>query len=207
MMNSMEEVGTGFGTFDLETDADAPDAPTEVTGGSGENRIPVDWDTDSSDIDRFIVYIDNEPTEAPGGAAGTSADVDGGGAVTTGDCGSALLIAGTDADSLPSSVRQKQVNEPTASGVELTPDDIDGTSAAVAVVAIDEAGNSSPLSNVGCVKVVPTEGFWDRYEANGGQGQAGCPCSALGPAQLQSAWPVALSLLLLRRRRSVRRRA
>jgi hypothetical protein len=198
-------VGTGYGTFELETDAEPPLAPTRVTGGSGEHRIPIEWDTDESDIERFIVYIDNEPTAAPGGAGGTSAGVDGG-SPNTGDCGSSVLTPGADAESLPSSLRQKRVDEPTASGVELSADDIGGEAAAVAVVAVDEAGNQSPLSNVGCVKVVPTQGFWDRYENNGGTGQAGCPCSTLGAAQLHSAWPVALSLLLVRLRRTPRSR-
>jgi hypothetical protein len=117
-----------------------------------------------------------------------------------------VLTEGADPASLPSTLPQKRVNEPTASGVELTADDIDGESAAVAVVAVDEAGNQSPLSNIGCVKVVPTEGFWDRYQNQGGEGQAGCPCSALGTVHLHSAWPIALSLLLVRLRRTPRNR-
>jgi hypothetical protein len=205
---SAEDVGTGFGTYEaLGIDMRAPDAPTEVVGGSGENEIPIEWETDETDIERFIVFIDNDPIEG-GGGAGSGGSTDGGttdgGSANTGDCSSSVLQAGANPDDVPSGIRRKQVNEPTATGFELTPDDVDGMMAAVAVAAVDEAGNQSALSNVGCVKVVPTEGFWDRYQANGGTAEGGCPCSALGPAQLHSAWPVALSLLFLRR--SARRR-
>jgi hypothetical protein len=200
---SAEDVGNSYGTYEaLGIDLRAPDAPSSVVGGSGENQIPIDWDTDDTDIERFIVFIDNDPTEN-GGGAGSGGETDGG-TGNTGGCGSLVLQPNADPDELPSGIRRKEVDEPTATGVELSPDDIDGMMAAVAVVAVDEAGNRSPLSNTACVKIVPTEGFWDRYEANGGQAQGGCPCSALGPAQLQTAWPVALALLLLRR--SARRR-
>jgi hypothetical protein len=202
---SAEDVGNNYATYELlGIDMSAPDAPTEVVGGSGENEIPIEWDTDEADIDRFIVFIDDNPTEG-GGGAGSGGEADGGGAsANTGDCGSSVLQPNMSADDVPSSIRRKEVNEPTATGFELSPGDVGGMMAAVAVVAVDEAGNQSPLSNTACVKVVPTEGFWDRYEANGGKAQGGCPCSALGPAQLQTAWPVALALLLLRR--SSRRR-
>jgi hypothetical protein len=197
--NAAEDVGKNYGAYaELNIDLNAPDAPGKVVGGAGENQIPIEWDADESDIDHFIVYIDSEPTEG-GGAGEGGDDEDGGGSANTGDCGSSVLLPDTDADDLPESIRRKTVDEPTATGVELRPGDIDGTIAAVAVVAVDDAGNQSPLSNTGCVKVVPTESFWDRYEANGGEAHAGCPCSALGPTHAQSAWPVALSLLVLAR--------
>ena len=200
---SAEDVGNNYGTYEaLGIDLRAPRAPSSVVGGSGENQIPIEWDTEDTDIESFIVFIDNDPTE-DGGGAGSGGETDGG-TGNTGECGSLVLQSNMSADDLPSGIRRKEVNEPTATGVQLVPNDIDGMMAAVAVVAVDEAGNQSPLSNTGCVKVVPTEGFWDRYEANGGKAQGGCPCSALGPAQLQTAWPVALALLLLRR--SARRR-
>ncbi len=200
---SAEDVGNNYGTYEaLGIDLRAPDAPSSVVGGSGENEIPIDWDTEDTDIESFIVFIDNDPIEN-GGGAGSGGETDGG-TGNTGDCGSSVLGGDADPDDLPSGIRRKEVNEPTATGVELSPNDIDGMMAAVAVVAVDEAGNRSRLSNTACVKVVPTEGFWDRYEANGGKAQGGCPCSALGPAQLQTAWPVGLALLLLRR--SARRR-
>jgi hypothetical protein len=108
---------------------------------------------------------------------------------------------------LPSYIKRKAVNEGTATGIDLGPGDIDGEFATIAVIAVDEAGNESPLSQLACVKVVPTESFWDRYQEDGDAVDAGCPCTAIGPAQLQSAWPVGLSLSLIalsarRRRRS-----
>jgi hypothetical protein len=109
-----------------------------------------------------------------------------------------------------SRIVRKKVGEPTATGVKLKPGDIgggDGSSAAIAVVAIDQAGNESLVSEIACVKVVPTEGFWDRYQSDPNAVDPGCPCTAMGPAQLESAWPIALSLALCglsarRRRRS-----
>jgi hypothetical protein len=99
---------------------------------------------------------------------------------------------------LPSSVHRKTVNERTASGVSITPADLGGAKmASIAVSAVDLAGNQGPLSNVACIMVVPTTGFLDRYHANGGTAQTGCPCSAMGPAQLQDAWPVGISLIAL----------
>jgi hypothetical protein len=196
---SSADVGRNYGTYELVADSQPPDAPSEVVGGRGENQIPIEWDTSDSDLERFIIFIDNNPTEGGGaGAAGTESAGDGGSA-NTGDCGSSVLQSGADAGDVPSTVRRKELAEPTATRIELGPDDIRGTVAAVAVVAVDEAGNMSPLSNIGCVRVEPTQSFWDRYEANGGAGQAGCPCSALGPVHAHSAWPVALALLFIRR--------
>jgi hypothetical protein len=137
---------------------------------------------------------------------------DGGAAAIVGDntgaCGPTLLSAGETAAQVPSGVTIKMVNQPTATGVDLVPADLKGAKkATIAVAAIDLAGNQGPLSNLACVKVVNTTGFLDRYKSNGGTVNAGCPCSAMGPVQVENAVPVALatSLLVLgsrRRRRS-----
>jgi hypothetical protein len=127
---------------------------------------------------------------------------------TAGACGPTLLTSGERPDQVPSGVRMKQVNQPTATGVDLVPADFQGAKrATIAVAAIDLAGNQGPLSNLACVKIVNTTGFLDRYRANGGSAKAGCPCSAMGPVQIESAWPVALATSILalgsrRRRRS-----
>jgi len=226
---SGEDVMNFYGMIDrLLLDTRAPNAPTNVEGGSGEKQIPVEWDTSDSDLEGFVVLIDTQATSGGGGGAGTTGssgssggddvDDDGGmqapapapgdgGSASSGECGSSVLRSGASASGLPSYVRRKEVNEATATGVDLGPGDIDGEIAAIAVIAIDEAGNESPMSPLACVKVVPTESFWDRYQQDGDAVDAGCPCAALGPAQLQSAWPVGLSLSLIalsarRRRRS-----
>ena len=79
------------------------------------------------------------------------------------------------------------------------------------VVAVDLAGNASPVSNITCISVVPTTGFWGVYKDSGGTVQPGCACSLPGqprnnPLTVAAVWPVALALLGLvartRRRRS-----
>jgi hypothetical protein len=215
---------------DLRLDTRRPSAPTSVKGGSGEKQIPVEWETSDSDLEGFMVLIDPDPTRGgggsgtSGGSSGTTGGVDEDGGVTSaadsgtpapsggstaanGECGSSVLTEGGSVSGLPSRIKRKEVNEATATGLDLGPSDIGGDVAAIAVVAVDEAGNESPLSALACVKVVPTESFWDRYSEDADAVEGGCPCAALGPAHLASAWPVALSLSLIalsarRRRRS-----
>lgn len=186
----------GVGSRTLTIDLTPPTAPTSVKGGSGERQIPVSWDLPSGDdLDGFVVYIDSEAS-ASGGAAGSSGG---------GDCVSTRIKAGMDAADVPDEVGVKKVDSRTATRTNLGPNDIDGDIAAVAVSAVDIAGNRSQLSEVVCVEVLPTEGFWDRYEQNGGDVQGGCPCAALGPVHVREAWPVALALFsLVRRRRRAR---
>ena len=197
-----EAVGNGYGTREIELDARRPDQPTRVRGGSGEREIEIDWETDEANLEGFIIYID--PGTGGGGAAGSGAPSGDGGIPSMVDCGSGRLVPGADAPDPDDFDRVVVLNEATATGDTLSPQQIGGTRAAVAVAAVDLAGNRSLLSDLACVSVMPTESFWDRYEEMGGRGQAGCPCSALGPVHAHSAWPVALALVLVRR--SVRRR-
>src|SRR5687768_15105807 len=64
---SEEDVGAGYGVYgandELKLDNTRPDPPTDVTGGSGENRITVSWDTDQAMLRGFRVYIDSNPTQ------------------------------------------------------------------------------------------------------------------------------------------------
>jgi hypothetical protein len=132
-------------------------------------------------------------------------DAGAGTASSAGACGPTLLTAGQSAQSVDSQVRLKQVNQPTATGVDLTPTDFGGaTRATIAVAAVDLAGNQGPLSNLACVSLVPVTGFFDKYRANGGTAATGCQCRALGPAEAQSTWPVVLAIALIGL--SVRRR-
>jgi hypothetical protein len=239
-----EDVDNFYGTLTedrkVRLDTRAPSAPTMVEGGTGEKQIPVSWDAPGSDLEGFIVLIDQRPTDGGGsgggGASGASgsgaggddgddADQDGGPAVAAdggqtaepaptgggsssdGECGSSVLTPNGSAANLGSGVKRKEVNEATATGIDLSPNDIGGEAATVAVVAVDEAGNESPISELVCVRVVPTESFWDRYQGEDDAVEGGCPCTALGPAQLGSAWPVALSLWFVARSARRRRRS
>lgn len=186
---------TRFGTIAVNIDGDPPEPPTNLTGGSGESLIRVTWKTSERDLQEFIVYIDNAPT-----AGGPGGGEDGGSNSTDGMCGSTALMAGGSPAELPSSIRQRSIKEATATGIDLTPEDIAGERAAIAVATVDKANNRSSLSNIACVSVVPTESFWDRYKANGGEADGGCPCRTGGKAQWLNAWPIALALIALQRR-------
>jgi hypothetical protein len=193
-----EDVGTAYGKFpgdgslpsavtELRIDTDPPTAPTDVSGGSGERQIPVSWDSTNEDVDDFLIYLDSTASPDSDGNTGCSSDV---------------LIEGADPSTLPG--HTKRISAPTARSTDLSSSDIDGDLAAVGVVAVDEAGNRSPLSNVDCVAVVPTDGFWDLYRAQGGQATTGC---ALQPARTNGVgWMLPLAALLLLRLRRWRRR-
>jgi hypothetical protein len=123
---------------------------------------------------------------------------DGGGTTSAGACGPTLLVAGASPLDLPSAVKRKKVNERTASGADIVPSDLGGAkSATIAVSAVDLAGNQGALSNLACIRVVETSGFIERFRKNGGQVETGCPCSAMGPARAEEAWPVGLAVLAL----------
>lgn len=183
---SGEEVGQRYGTFEIEVDASAPNAPTDVEGGTGENQIPVEWETSDSDLDSFIIYIDSSPTDGDAGIG----------------CGSSVLVEGQPPPS--GGVTTKTINEANATSANLRPSDLDGTRAAVAVVAVDDAGNESPLSNISCVEIVPTTSFWEDYQSDPNAVDGGCPCAAVGPVHVENGWPILLALcaLGLRRRRA-----
>jgi hypothetical protein len=197
--NSTEDPGDGYASWELTLDFTPPRAPDDVKGGSGERQIPVSWDLPSGDdLDGFVVYIDNDPQ---GDTTGGQGD---GGSAGPADCASSLISEGMDARDVPDEIELVRVNSSSATGPDLAPGDVVGEVAAVSVSAVDKAGNESPLSNIACLYLVPTEGFWERYQANGGDVHSGCPCSAPGAVHAREAWPVALALLALAFRRRLR---
>lgn len=237
---SAEDVGMDWGAvINLGLDTLAPAAPTNLSGGEGEHVVPVNWDSSETNLKGFKVYIDPHPA-APGSSTGVSgsgaqgdedagfaignntmnASLDGGSAdggttpqgVTNSECPSSFLVSGADPSKLPSSIHEKTIDKPTATSLDISPEDVDSTNrpikdAAIAVVAVDLAENESPLSSVACVHIEPTTAFWDRYKMEGGKATGGCPCSAMGEAQLEDAWPVGFAVMMLglsaqRRRRS-----
>jgi MYXO-CTERM domain-containing protein len=200
------EAVTPYGVFELPLDVIPPDAPSNVKGGVGETEIPITWDRNDANISRNWILWDPNPVSDSGG------DADGGtdGTGTTDTCGSPDLIPGQaiDLDHLPRGIGRKEAVGDIVSS-KLSGDQIGSTRAAVAVVAQDLAGNWSVLSNVACVDVVPTNGFWDAYKADGGEAAQGCACSLSG-SPTSSARPPArglfaalgvLALAAVRRRR------
>jgi hypothetical protein len=218
-----------FGKYELPLDTIPPNAPANVRGGSGETQIQINWTRSDNNISRNLIVWDAKPvtvtdtttTDAPvvgdGGAAGGSAagsgaagssaagatdEADGGAIVIPEpECTSSLLTPGQalDVNKLPKGLGHKEavgnVESFTLSGSE-----INSARAAVAILAQDLAGNWSVLSNVTCVNVVDTTGFWDEYKVNGGDAEAGCACSlpgsrAAGTRHAASGLLAALALL------------
>jgi hypothetical protein len=201
-----------WGYRKLYIDTAPPDAPTRIEGGRGENAIPITWSVGNENVDSFEIYVDNGGGETPirdGGVKPPSSNEDGGAdepepepsGASNDMCGSGVLTEGGSADNVASLLRKSE-GSATATRTTLSASQVGGDSAAVAVVALDEAGNRSPLSAVECVYVVPTMGFKDALGADVPQG---CPCAAAGPAQLEGMLPIALALGFIayrRRRRS-----
>lgn len=162
-----------------------PEPPTDVTGESGEETLGVDWD-DSSSEDAFTTYRVYYDTAQDG-----TGDV---------ECGSGALVAeeaAPDGDTISSKKASSGGTSISASGVEI------GENIAVGVVTVDAAGNESVLSEVICVERVATDGFYDRYKAEGGDGLEECSAHAPGRVGI-SGWSsltlIALGLLWRRRR-------
>jgi MYXO-CTERM domain-containing protein len=70
--------------------------------------------------------------------------------------------------------------------------------AAVAVISDDLAKTTSVLSNISCLQVVETNGFWEKYKASGGDAEQGCVCSTPGAGHRGTSnaqWPWLAGLL------------
>lgn len=212
---------TPYGVYDVPLDTIPPNAPANVKGGNGQTQIRVTWDRTDTNISRNWLIWDPKPVTAvpadagattDGAEAGSSAteEADGGDTGTVDpSCGSALLMPGQaiNIDKLPKGLHRKEAVGDVESA-ELSGDEIDSPRAAVAIVAQDLAGNWSVLSDVACVNVVDTSGFWDDYRVNGGDAEAGCACSLPGsragdarhaPSSLLAMFAL-LGLALVRRR-------
>ncbi|MCG8556810.1 MAG: hypothetical protein MJD61_16230 [Proteobacteria bacterium] len=145
--------------FEVTFDTIAPDAPQGVTAGRGQSQIPISWQL-VDDTNKYRIYYDVNIDTA---------------------CVSTLFSEGVDPLTLSPEVSFKEVNSPLATSSTL--DNVVplfGT-AAVAVSAVDRAGNHSPLSNVACAMGVPTDGFWDIYRDRIGH-TPDEGCSVLGGA-------------------------
>jgi hypothetical protein len=193
---------TPYGVYEVPLDTIAPIAPVNVRGGAGETQISVNWERSDSNISLNYVIWDPKPitttvaadagliteagTDASGAeAAGSSAvdNSDDGGVTDTGTsaCSSSLMAPGETIDpaNLPKGLFKKTARGDVESFI-LSGSDINSPRAAVAIVAEDLAGNVSVLSNIACVSVVDTTGFWDAYKQNGGDADGGCACSLPG---------------------------
>lgn len=198
-----ERKALSTGSWPFNFDLAAPDAPTNLTAGPGEQSLILDFDaptgeTEPGDYHYYCSEIGVETadpdTDAAGAAgAGSTAAVDP-------DCGSSLLVAGK------APPEGHGCGSDGATGIDSATTDMtlqNGVKYAVAITFSDQVGNESVLSNVACGTPAEVTGFFEAYRAAGGQGGGGF-CS-FAPAR-RAAIPLALALLmagaaLARRRR------
>jgi hypothetical protein len=164
------EATTMFGTLTVQVQTIAPDPVTNLVGYSGETEIPVKWTLPAERI--FSVYVIIDP-------AAEAFDEDGGAGP---GCLSRTLMqnAPFNLADYPKGLIVLPTIQKMASGTTINGDELHTNLAAVAVMVGDQAKNVSTLSNVGCIRVTPTSGFWDAYTKEGGAAQQGCSCSAPG---------------------------
>ncbi len=157
---------TQYDSLTLILDFTAPTAPTGLGDSSGDPPS-LTWTGPSgaTDIDHYCVYID----------ATVTADTCGTSTMFAGDGGTAVACLSTGSAAASYDL---------ASGIAA------GGQASVAVAAVDTAGNVGPISNIACARRVPTDGFWDRYQAAGGTAST---CAA-SPSARAGAWPALLAL-------------
>jgi MYXO-CTERM domain-containing protein len=190
-----------YGQYLLKIDKSPPTAPRDVNAGVGETAIPITWTVTSGDVANNMLIWDTDPVGALEGDGGAGGDT---------ECSSSILMQDDDTDLAAlmklDNIRMKEVvgsvQTTTVSGSELG-----ARRVAMAVVAEDLAGNISKISNVDCLQVVATDGFWDIYKAEGGTAEPGCACSTPGTrASLASGIvPIALVMLAWGVRRRKRR--
>jgi uncharacterized protein (TIGR03382 family) len=180
---SDEDVAAHYAAFDnLTIKLVPPQAPSKLRAAVRDRSVRVSWTSEQPGLSGFVVFL--EPNVTEGGDAGDD------------PCGSTALAEGAAPDALPS--RLRRINVDAATGLALIERSAFGSSrAAVAVAAMDEAGNLSPLSNVACVdpssRVALTKAGPDANKSSG------CSCFAVG-SPATAPWPVLLLAWSLRRR-------
>jgi MYXO-CTERM domain-containing protein len=196
--NSQSDVAT-YGKLSVRFDTLPPDPPANVKGATGFSALRVTWTIPSGDPYYYHVLVDT--------SAAAGGDADGGNDSET-ECSSSILEAGQprDLDDLPSAIRKYDVGRETR--LEIDGRELNSERAAVAIIADDLARNHSVMSNVACLSIVETKGFWPSYIDNGGTVEPGCGCSVPGASPGSSSAAlgcVAFGLIALLRRARRRR--
>ena len=176
-------------SFPLAFDFVPPGAVSELTTTPGENTFRVSWTGSTENLSGYEIFF------APNGC-------DASGAVTTD-----LLTEPPDTSTYVADARG------TASGAQVEYNgDLDtlpiGSQSAVAVRAVDLAGNVGPVSAAACVERVPINSWWNTYcEGPDASADACSESCAVSPGRRHSSLPglalagLALALLVARRRR------
>lgn len=197
-----------FGCYDLTVDASPPAAPTDLNAPQGENVLTLTWETVTDQtIQSYVAFYDDRSDPE-----GTVDDFDAGAGDGNGDCPSSVIVEGAILDrlNLPTGIGSSSVTGQVASSVDIGTGGLGSEVLPVAVAALDQAGNLGPLSEVTCMRIVETDGYWDAVEAAGAGDQAGCACGVGRGGDWAGASsavaPIGLALLGLslraRRRRS-----
>lgn len=194
-----------------------PEPPTGLSGRNGESRLEVDFKAPASSVTltKYRAYFDTNPGsctgfDAPSEDAGISSGLDGGsldagtadsgaGAISSdasaAACSTGALVANCVAPvNAAGVIRTGESNSKTVRLTDLTNVDLD-QSVAVAVVAIDPAGNESRLSTPVCVTRKQTNGFIDTCRVN--EENCGLESCSLDPTNKGSAISMALLALAL----------
>jgi hypothetical protein len=199
-VNASGEIPAGStpATYTSKWDLLGPPAPTEVSAGSGENELVVNFKAPTSGAPAgYRFYCDPPPAgRAVDAGAGTDAgDGDGG----TAECGSGLLVSGAipNNDLQCGSASGIATNKGEAKGLE------NSVVHAVAVAAYDGIGNVGPLSTIACGTPLPVTDFFEAYRGAGGKAGGGYCSIGATPWRGSVAIVVgAAAAWLIRRRRA-----
>lgn len=216
-----------YGCYNLRVDARPPTTVTGLNHPRGERLLTLEWEPlNDVTVQKYVAFFDNGTAGGDGGMtdAGVTAqpsdDLDAGGTADDGgvsstavgdtnpDCPSSVLREGAilDVTNLPDGIRTESQTGNTSNSLEIDARKLASPVVPVAIAAVDQAGNVGPLSEVVCMEIVDTIGFWEQYKNKGGAAEGGCACSAGPQAGAASATPIGLVMLGLwlraRRRRT-----
>jgi hypothetical protein len=181
--------------YPLKVKLSGPAACTNVTAGSGDGLLIVDWNppVGETDIQGYDLFAQ------PAGLGADASVI-----ATTGCSGTidASSAATTCADGGVANLTCTQVSG-TTNGSGTISGLTNGTSYTVGVAAFDEFGNTGTISSVACATPQPVDDFWKIYSQNGG-GTGSCALETIGsrgsPAAA-AAVAIAATVMLRRRKR------
>jgi hypothetical protein len=186
-MASVEPV-TLSGSLPIQYDPDPPTAPTNLTDAAGDTMATATWTQPAAtDILEYVVYADMTSV-----AMACEESL----AMTQLVEGAALPTAGL-----------VELGSSVGSGVTINPSMITtmtGGTAAMVVVAVDDAGNVSVVSNTACASRIETTGFCDAYDCENGCSVSGAPRPGQGGLAALLVIGVTSTLALRRARRRAR---
>jgi MYXO-CTERM domain-containing protein len=210
------EAATFYGSLNFDLDLSPPPVPAITEHGSGMTDIRLAWSQSTGGDTGIKYWVAADWSQGALMRDGGAATTDNDGGIANTECPSNYLVKGyrLDPEARPTGLF---VKDTTATEYSFTAENFHGaTLVPAAVVAQDLAGNVSALSEVVCLKVEPTTGFWGLYKQGdggtaSGLAEPGCACSAPGAHSRRfttlTILPVALLLAGGYARRRIRRRA